>query len=275
MQGSDSTCSVLCMTRQSPSKNSSRSLHDARRNRRAWDADSDEYQKEHGSILGGDRALAWGIWRIPERELKVLGNVRGKRVLELGCGAAQWSIALARRRSQPVGVDNSFKQLLHARDSMKSIRARVPLVQAAAEFIPFKDESFDVVFCDYGAMSFADPAFTVPEAARVLRSQGLLAFSTTTPFLNACWPDDADEVTRTLHNPYFGMRRVEWSPDETVDFQLPYGQWIRLFRRNHLSIEDLIEIQAPKGARTTFPGRPSSWARRWPAEMIWKVRKEA
>jgi SAM-dependent methyltransferase len=260
--------------RSQPSK-VTRALRDARRNRRAWDTDSEEYQREHGRVLGGKQALAWGIWRIPEQELKVLGNVRGKRILELGCGAAQWSIALAERRARPVGLDNSFNQLLHARRSTKSLRGRVPLVEADAEFIPFRDASFDVVFCDYGAMSFADPALTVPEAARVLRAEGLLAFSATTPFLNACWPDGSDEVTRTLHNPYFGMRRAEWSADKTVDFQLPYGEWIRLFRKYDLSIEDLIEIKPPKGARTTFPGRPSSWARRWPAEMIWKVRKQA
>jgi SAM-dependent methyltransferase len=257
------------------SRKSSGALRDARKNRRAWDADSDEYQSEHGRLLGGKNALAWGLWRIPERELKVLGSVRGKRMLELGCGAAHWSIALAGRRAQPIGMDNSLKQLFHATESINSSRARVPLVQAVAEFLPFRDETFDVVFCDYGAMSFADPALTVPEAARVLRGDGLFAFSTTTPFLNACWPDGSDEVTRTLHNSYFGMRRLEWSADETVDFQLPYGEWIRLFRSNDLSIEDLIEIRPPPGARTTFPGRPSSWARRWPAEMIWKVRKDA
>ncbi|MGH2808071.1 MAG: SAM-dependent methyltransferase, partial [Actinomycetota bacterium] len=96
----------------------------------------------------------------------------------------------------------------------------------------------------------------------------------TTPLLSICWPDTEDEVTTTLHAPYFGLHRAVWSPDDTVDFQLPYGEWIRLFRANHLAIEDLIEIQPPKGARTTFPGRPLKWARRWPAEMIWKVRKE-
>ena len=225
-------------------------------------------------MLRGPRAMAWGLWRIPEEELRVLGSVRGKRVLELGCGAAQWSIALAGRRARPVGMDNSMKQLLHARSDSASVRARLPLVQAAAERLPFRDGVFDVVFCDYGAMSFADPALTVPEAARVLRPGGRLAFSTTTPFLLACWPDEAAEVTRELHYPYFGMRRAEWSADDTVDFQLPYGEWIRLFRNSGLSIEDLLEIQPPPGARTTFPGRPLRWARKWPAEMIWKVRKE-
>jgi SAM-dependent methyltransferase len=250
-------------------------VEDAARNRRAWDQDSDDYQKQHGPMLRGPRALAWGLWRIPESELHVLGSVGGKRILELGCGAAQWSIGLKGRRARPVGMDNSLQQLRHARSNARAARVRLPLVQAAAESLPFRDESFDVVFCDYGAMSFADPALTVPEAARVLRPGGLLAFSTTTPFLLACWPDEAEEVTTSLHYPYFGMRRAEWSADDTVDFQLPYGEWIRLFRRSGFSIEDLIEIQPPAGARTTFPGRPLRWARKWPAEMIWKVRKEA
>jgi SAM-dependent methyltransferase len=249
-------------------------LEDARRNRRAWDQDSDSYQREHGRALRGERALAWGIWGIPEEKLKVLGAVRGKRILELGCGAAQWSIALAGKKARPVGMDNSLQQLEHARRAARSGKTRLPLVQGAAEQLPFRAETFDVVFCDYGGMSFADPARTVPEVARVLRSGGLLAFSTTTPFLLACWPDEAEKVTRELHYPYFGMRRMEWSSDETVDFQLPYGEWIRLFRRTGFTIEDLIEIQPPAGARTTYPGRPLRWARKWPAEMIWKVRKD-
>jgi SAM-dependent methyltransferase len=248
-------------------------LRDARRNRKAWDADSDEYQTEHKKTISGRKALAWGLWRITEDKLQVLGDVEGKRILELGCGAAQWSIALTDKDAQPVGMDNSSKQLSHAASASASAGARVPLVQAAAELLPFLDASFDIVFCDYGAMSFADPALTVPEVARVLRAGGLLAFMTTTPMLLMCWPDGAEEVTTTLHSPYFGMHRAEWSADETVDFQLPYGEWIRLFRANGFSVEDLIEIQPPSNARTTYPGRPLSWARKWPAEMIWKVRK--
>ncbi|HYI46656.1 MAG TPA: class I SAM-dependent methyltransferase [Actinomycetota bacterium] len=257
-----------------PQKDPAKLLRDARRNRRAWDADSDEYQQEHAKTISGRKAMAWGLWRIAEDKLQVLGAVEGKRILELGCGAAQWSIALAGEGAHSVGMDNSSRQLLHAAKAAEKGGRGVPLLQAAAEFLPFLEASFDIVFCDYGAMSFADPALTVPEAARVLQPGGLLAFMTTTPLLLMCWPDEEEEVTTTLHSPYFGMRRAEWAADETVDFQLPYGDWIRLFRDNNFVVEDLIEIQPPKNARTTYPGRPLSWARQWPAEMIWKVRKE-
>jgi ubiquinone/menaquinone biosynthesis C-methylase UbiE len=217
--------------------------------------------------------MAWGLWRVPEQNLQVLGSVRNKDVLELGCGAAQWTRALRRRGARAIGLDNSFEQLGQAHEQRPRSRSRLPLLQAAAESLPFRDACFDVVFCDYGAMSFADPYYTVPEAARVLRHGGLFTFSTTTPWLSVCWPVDEEAVTTELHSSYFGLHRQEWTPDDTLDFQLPYGEWIRLFRINSFLIEDLIEIQPPRGAKTSFPGRPLGWARRWPAEMIWKVRK--
>ena len=84
-----------------------------RHNRQFWDADADDYQAVHGGDLTG-RALAWGAWRSPEAELGVLGDVGGLDVLELGCGAGQWSIALAARAVRPVGLDQSLVQLKHA-----------------------------------------------------------------------------------------------------------------------------------------------------------------
>lgn len=239
---------------------------DSRRNRLSWEADSASYQAEHGRLLGGRKALAWGIWRIPEDRLQILGDVTGLRTLELGCGAAQWSIALA-GSARPIGMDISFNQLSHAASDV------VPLVQGDALCLPFRASSFDIVFCDYGAATFTDPHLFVPEVSRVLEPGGLLAFSTTTPFLQMCWPDGEEEATSTLHAPYFGMGRMEWSSDETVDYQLTYGDWVKVFTANHFVIEDLIEVQPPKGARTSFPGRPLSWAKKWPAEMIWRVRK--
>ena len=65
-----------------------------RRNRARWDANSAEYQRKNAPLLDLP-FLGWGLWHQPESELQVLGDVRGKDVLELGCGGAQWSIGLA------------------------------------------------------------------------------------------------------------------------------------------------------------------------------------
>jgi SAM-dependent methyltransferase len=243
-----------------------------RKNRRDWDRTSDEYQREHAKDLNRWGRPAWGIWQIPEARLRVLGDLRGKDVLELGCGGGQWSINLARGGARPVGMDLSIRQLAHARRLMAEAGVSFALVNGDAERTPFADESFDVVFCDHGAMTFADPRCAVPEVARLLRPGGSFAFNRSTPFHFVCWNDEAERVDERLHLDYFGMRT--WENDEEVIFELPYGEWIRLFRANGLDVEDLIELRPPLSPRTTYAEyAPVEWARRWPGEHIWKLRK--
>ncbi len=237
------------------------------KNRAYWEATSDAYQSVHGAVLHRD-PLAWGVWRIPEAELGVLGRLEGRDVLELGCGGAQWTLALNAAGVRAVGFDASWRQLAHARQASR----RVELVLGTAEALPFRSESFDVVFCDHGAMTFAPPDRTVAEVARVLRPTGLFAFCMATPILDVCDDTRVNQVLPHLVNDYFTL----WSYDDghSVTYQRPYGAWIRLFRQHGLIVEDLVELQAPASAKTTYADFvPHAWARRWPAEHIWKVRK--
>ena len=186
----------------------------ARANRAAWNRDSDEYQERHGGQLRDSGGLAWGVWQVPEAELGILGDVTGLDILELGCGAAQWSIALAKRGSNPV------------------------------------------------------------EAARLLRPGGLFAFSGYTPLYRLCLELDQEIAGERLVHDYFGMHRFV-EDEYYVEFMLPYGEWIRLFRGNGLAIEDLVEIRPPADASSTYTMDAGfEWARRWPYEHVWKLRKE-
>ena len=149
-----------------------------------------------------------------------------------------------------------------------------PLVHASAESVPYPDASFDLVFCDHGAMVFADPRRTVPEAARLLRDGGLLVFSMHTPIADIAWPPDSEQVTDQLHLNYFELNVVDVGESQHVEFQLPYGEWIRLFRANGFEIEDLIELRpAPDAVSTYRTVEDREWARKWPMEHIWKVRR--
>jgi SAM-dependent methyltransferase len=246
----------------------SSALH-VRKNRRYWERESERYQRDHASQLGSRRPV-WGVWSIPESQLRVLGDVRGQAVLEYGCGGGQWSRWLLAMGARPVGLDLSLNQLRHA---VEGAGDRFPVVNADAERTPFRDGVFDVVMCDHGAMTFADPFRTVPEVARLLRPGGAFVFSHASPIHFVCWDDAQDRVTDRLGRDYFGMRK--WD-EETVDFMLPYGEWIRLFRENGLEVEGLVEPRPPSGARTTYAWfAPVEWARRFPAESIWKLRKRA
>jgi SAM-dependent methyltransferase len=242
-------------------------------NRERWDKRSADYQARHGDQLAASGGTAWGVWQIPEADLQVLGDVRGRDVLELGCGAAQWSIALDRNGARVTALDNSARQLEHARELMAAAGASFPLVHASAESTGLPDESFDIVFCDHGAMSFADPHRTVPEAARLLRAGGLLAFSMHTPLADLTWEPGNDNPTDRLTTDYWDLRTVE-EPGEPVAFQLPYGAWISLFRAGGLLIEDLIELRpAPDATSSYCDETDHKWARRWPLEHIWRLRR--
>ncbi len=249
-----------------------RASEEALRNRAYWNRTSDEYQERNKEFIGRAEPR-WGVWQIAESELQILGDISGKDVLELGCGAAQWSILLARQGARPVGLDNSERQLDHARELMAEAGVDFPLVHSSAEEVPLADESFDVVFCDHGALSWSDPYTTVPEAARVLRPGGLLAFSTTSALAAICWSEENDMVGPALKHDYFGLHSFD--EGEGVNYQLPYGEWIRLLRANGFVVEDLIEPQPAADATSTYwEPDERDWARRWPSESIWKARKE-
>jgi len=241
------------------------------KNRAFWDADADAYQTQHAPDL--DRAEAWGAWRNPESELDVLGldRIAGRDVLEFGCGAAQWSSALVARGARVRGLDLSIAQLRHAQRRMRSGAPFVPLVCASAAAVPFADASFDIVFCDHGAMSFCEPNAAVAECARLLRDGGRLVFCLTTPLVYLTYNAARDRQTRKLVNQWESEWRFD-AVEGTIDFVWSDGAWIRAFRRNGFEIDDLIELVPPKGATTTYTDFvPSKWARRWPAEQIWCV----
>jgi len=246
-----------------------------RHNRAVWDRVSAWYDRRHHRVLGGRHATSWGEFRHPERRLQLLGRVRGKRVLELGCGAARWSIALARQGARPVGLDLSSAQLARARGLVRAAGDRVPLVRASAERLPFRSASFDIVFCDWGAMTFSDPARSVPEAARVLRRGGTFAFATASPFRFVTYDVHRDGQVRRLVRPYFGTRRVKYPGDSAVEFHPPYGEWVDLFRANGFRVERLLETRPKARQRSTYLSRHDiEWARSWPVETIWKLVKE-
>ncbi len=245
----------------------------ARHNQAAWDAKSDRYQDEHAAQLEASGGDAWGLWQRSESELGVLGEVAERDLLELGCGAAQWSIALHRRGARVTGLDLSARQLDHARTLMRAAAVDFPLVQASAEATPFADAAFDVVFCDWGAMTFCDPYLAVPEAARLLRPGGVLAFCSGTPIADLAWPLGDDHPGDRLLYDYWGLHEIH-EPGEPVMFQLPYGEWITLFGRCGFVVELLLELRPPAGATSSYRTESDrEWARRWPMEHIWRVRR--
>jgi SAM-dependent methyltransferase len=246
------------------------------KNRAAWDLMAKDYV-EPGEHAWAESEPSWGIFSIPESEVEMFpAAVAGLDTIELGCGTAYISAWLSRRGARPAGIDNSPKQLETARRLQTKHNLTFPLHLGNAETTPFPDASFDLAISEYGASLWCDPYKWIPEAARLLRPGGLLRFLTNGLLISLCSPqgDDEDEpVTERLERDLFGLHRIDWS-DGGVEFHLPHGEWIRLLRETGFEVEGLVELQAPEGATTRHsPYVTGEWARRWPAEEVWKARK--
>ena len=91
-----------------------------------------------------------------------------------------------------------------------------------------------------------------------------------------CTPVDAvlgTTASERLERPLFGLHRVEWPDDESVEFHLPHGEMLRLLRRSGFEVLDLIEVRAPATTDRTAETVTHAWARQWPVEEIWRTRK--
>jgi SAM-dependent methyltransferase len=247
----------------------------ARRNREVWTVTNAEYTDAAAREAWGRDEITWGSFGILESDVGVLGDVRGLDVVELGCGTAYVSAWLARQGARPVGVDVTPAQLETARRLQAETGLEFPLLEASAEDVPLPEESFDLAVSEYGASIWCDPKLWVAEAARLLRPGGRLIFVCNSPLSILCSPDEGPVEERLLR-PQFGMYRFDWpGEDDGVNFHLPHGEWIQVLRDNGFEIEVLVELQAP--ARATdhvyYDFVPAEWARQWPAEDLWVVRK--
>jgi SAM-dependent methyltransferase len=246
---------------------------DAAKNAALWTETNREHTDDSASVNWALDEISWGIWAIDESDLKVLPDVNGLDVVELGCGTAYFSAWLAKRGARPVGVDITPAQLATARRLMAETGIEFPLVEADAAVTGLPSESFDLVLSEYGASIWVDPYRWIPEAARLLRPGGQLVFLRNSTLVILCSPDEVP-ASETLQRPQFGMRRFEW-PEGGVEFHLPHGEWIDVLRGNGFEIERLLELQAPADAQTHehYAYVTADWARKWPAEEIWVARK--
>jgi SAM-dependent methyltransferase len=245
-------------------------------NRASWDADAENWVAL-GRERWADPRIRWGTWDVPEDELNLLPDLDGLDVVELGCGTGYISSWLAQRGAHPAGLDSSSRQLASTTMFQREFGVPFPLVHGDAERAPFRDASFDLAVSEYGAIIWCDPYRWIPEAARVLRPGGRLVCLGNSYLLMLTFPDDGEKATDCLKRPHFGMHRFVDADDGSgsVEFHIPHGEMIRLLRRSGFEIENLIEIGAPSTASdSSYRMATVDWARRWPNEQAWVLRKE-
>lgn len=217
-------------------------------NKAWWDADADDYHLRHGEFLG-DAEFVWCPEGLRESRARLLGEVRGANVLEVGCGSAPCSRWLAGQGAHAVGFDLSEGMLEHARRAGERTGVSVPLVCANAERLPFASGAFDVACSAFGAVPFVASVDAVfAEVARVLRPGGRWVFAVAHP-MRWMFPDDPGPNGLTVTQPYFDRTPyVEVDDMDTptyVEYHHTLGDYVRALHGAGFVLADLVEPEWP------------------------------
>jgi SAM-dependent methyltransferase len=249
-----------------------------RDNREHWTRANARFTDAGAEQAWAESQIRWGVWQTPESEVKALPDVAGKDVIELGCGTAYFGARIKRQGARRVlGIDVTPAQLDTARRMNEQFGLGLELIEGNAESVPEPDASFDLAVSEYGASIWCDPYLWIPEAARLLRPGGELVFMCNSVLSILCTPDVGQAEERLLR-PQLGIHRLTWDDgDPSAEFHLGHGDLIRLLRGSGFGVLDLIELFAPSGAQDHpyYDTVGADWARRWPAEEIWRARKQA
>ncbi len=247
-------------------------------NRDAWTKANSDYNDSRADVAWAQDEITWGVWGTPESQLGILPDVKGKDVIELGCGTAYFGAWLKKRGARRVvGVDVTPAQLKTAQRLNAEYSLRLELLEANAESVPMGDAQFDLALSEYGASIWCDPLLWIPEAARLLRPGGELVFMRNSTISILCCPDQG-KVQPSLQRPQRSLHRLEWSDDDPgVEFHPGTSDMLHELQRSGFELLDFIEVFAPETAEDhpRYDYVPSEWAKQWPSEEIWRLRKPA
>jgi ubiquinone/menaquinone biosynthesis C-methylase UbiE len=197
----------------------------------------------------------------------LVGNVKGKRILDLACGEGSKTRILARKGAKVVGVDFSEKLIEFARQMEKKERLGIDYyVSDAADLREFSSNHFDIVTCSMALMDIENYQNAIHEAARLLKRNCRFIFSITHPCFE--WGDvtasgqhigdwkyeeeTRDSSRRALHyeiTKYFGKVRLKSSwdmnrlikPFVTTSFHRTLTDYFQALFRNGLFVQRLLE----------------------------------
>ena len=204
---------------------------------------------------------------VNEDKVQLIGPVDGKRVLEIGCGGAQCSIAFAKRGAIVTGVDFAESEIEFARELANEHKVEIELFQRdMSDLTPIATDSQDIVF-SASAFHYVDDLSTCfNEVYRVLKQQGMFVFGGGHPFMEI-----VDPKTMTINRSYFDTGvHIEGSFAQ-VDRKL--SDYFNLLVDAGFIVERIIEPDPRDGFTPTEFSAPAELTAKVPTCIIFKARK--
>lgn len=184
--------------------------------------------------------------------LELVGNVAGKRILELGCGDASFGReALLKGCQKYLGVDGSLNMVAVAKRNLADMSGHV--ICANLEAWDYPVNSFDLVLARFVLHYIADLPTLFTYVAAALSPQGRFVFSVEHPVVTAynrahhpenVLPDFFEnEPGSWIVDDYFdeGLRVTSWLGEEVEKYHHPLGRYFSLSQDAGLIVEQLCE----------------------------------
>jgi ubiquinone/menaquinone biosynthesis C-methylase UbiE len=214
----------------------------------AWDRFSADYQRDAALPTN---VAHYGPDIATEAELRLLGDLKGKRVLELGCGGAQCSIAFAKQGATAIAVDFSVEQLAFAHHLCEAEDVKVDLRQGDMADLAFlRADSVDLVFSAFAFQYVEDLNRIFRQVHRVLKIGAPLVFSLPHPAY-AMIDDDA-EPDLLVRRSYFDRSPIDfkWGGVEFTAYHHTFAELYMGLIRASYRVDLVLEpepINGPHG----------------------------
>ncbi len=213
--------------------------------------------------------------------LKYMGDVSGKKILDVGCGEGGYSRELAQRGAELVSVDCSRKAIEYAAAiAQKEALSIKHYVRNSNDLYNIASEQFDIVLCSMMLMDCEDLEGTLREAARVLKPNGKLFASVLHPCFGGAPErgierrgkgDDRHVLVMNYFEPKEWEAPLNKGTIPVIWRHRTMEEYVKAFAKAGLTIVDLNEPQATEEQVKNSP--VLSLLRRIPVYLYWELRK--
>jgi SAM-dependent methyltransferase len=182
-----------------------------------------------------------------EAELRLLGTLDGKRVLELGCGGGPIAVAMAKQGAKVIAVDESADQIAHARRLAEREEVKVELRQCDLADLAFvRADTMDVAISVYSLGAVADPDRVFRQVHRVLRPEAPLVVSVPHPAYRSV---DATTDPPVLRRRYFDRNPITWwhEKESGTDHPSTISDLFTSLTRANFRVDTILEPESPAG----------------------------
>lgn len=215
--------------------------------RAAWDRASATYLQRRGNDVS---TVSYGNLAPTEDEVGLLGDLRGQRVLDVGCGGGQNAVACVLVGAEVVGVDISDVQLAAARKLAEAHGVTVEWQQGDSLNIDLAaDAFFDRILAIQVLPYVDDPAAVLRLAAARLRPGGRMVVSIDHPVRNCFYDTEMEELISYPVRAYADESPLPWNFAAGMPMLMrhhPLGVWLGWMAAAGFVVQRLVEASAPR-----------------------------